>query len=237
MNKLVFALVFIMFGVTISQADSYDKTVDSWSSPEDVSTWLKNKWEFSSSDATRVAYKIRTEGPQVIKAKSAEDTFNNPIGWCKDSANFAKETLNKMDEEYKAGYIFIKNKLGPPNHWVTGYRYKGKIYVVDYGAGSHWSDMMGTHGPYDTLEEYEDFLKTINHNNFQLEEVMWYGKGPGGKKSGNKMAKLRMKKFDKNGDGKISYKEAPPPMKNNFENLDADGSEYLNIEELSAISK
>jgi hypothetical protein len=47
----------------------------------------------------------------------------------------------------------------------------GKIYVMDYAAGVHWAAMMGVHGPYDSLEEYESFLASLRISHFELGSV------------------------------------------------------------------
>jgi hypothetical protein len=44
---------------------------------------------------------------------------------------------------------------------------------MDYGAGSHWKQMIGTHGPYNSLNDYAKFLKTIDAKNFKFESIRW----------------------------------------------------------------
>lgn len=87
------------------------------------------------------------------------------------TAAFAKLTLNRINPEYKARYIFIRNKNGPVNHWVTGFNLDNKIYVIDYGAGKHWSAMEGMHGPYASLDEYQAFLSSLSLKGFAPEWV------------------------------------------------------------------
>jgi Ca2+-binding EF-hand superfamily protein len=42
-------------------------------------------------------------------------------------------------------------------------------------------------------------------------------------------------KFDKNGDGKISMEEAPPPMKANFSQHDSNGDGWIDAEEAKSL--
>lgn len=70
-------------------------------------------------------------------------------------------------------YIFIRNSIGPPNHWTTGFWMNGKLYVMDYGAGPKWSAMQGVHGPYNTLDDYMQFLKTLSVPGFSPSSVDW----------------------------------------------------------------
>jgi hypothetical protein len=42
---------------------------------------------------------------------------------------------------------------------------------MDYGAGPRWSQMIGIHGPYNSLDEYGEFLKNVNAKGFKFEDV------------------------------------------------------------------
>ncbi len=58
------------------------------------------------------------------------------------------------------------------------------------------------------------------------------GPGSGGPGGGDRAA--RMMRADANGDGKISREEAPPPLEQTFDQLDADGDGFLTVDELRA---
>lgn len=233
MKKFMYEIVAIaiMFGITgCEKAQPYPATVNIWKSDKDVANWLKNNWKFDKSTQP-------TLGKSAINEPimSAEETYDNPKGWCKDAANFGVETLNKINPNYKAGYIFIENKVkGQPNHWVTGFRKNGKLYVIDYGAGHHWNSIMGFHGPYNDLKEYENFLKGVNAQGFEVDFVEWMilDKNSSFSKIVMQRAKVVLKKFDRNNDRKLSFKEAPKPMKQNFERLDTDDNKLLDEKEL-----
>ncbi len=239
-NICVYATLLLTCTAAPAHASTYETTIGNWESHNDVADWMKKTWKFSTQDAKRVASKIRREGPQIIPAKSAKETYKNPQGWCKDAANFANETLNKMNPKYKAQYIFIKNRKGPPHHWVTGFRNNGKLYVMDFGAGQHWEGMMGIHGPYNSLDGYRTFLAKVRYRNFELQSLDWWPSpdtqgSAGTNNSAKKRAKVVLGKFDRNNDGKISLREAPKPMKNGFKYLDANGDNYLDEAELISL--
>ena len=219
--------------ISSAYASDYKTTINGWDSYKDVVQWMKNDWQFDTELARDIANQVSRNGPSATTTKSAEETFNIQSGWCKDSARFSKDTLNHIDPSYKAEYIFIKNKLGPPNHWVTGFRYNSGLYVLDYGAGPHWSEMMGVHGPYDSIDEYGQFLSSISVRNFEFESVVWMHSKE--KMIAIKRAKVVLGKFDRNSDSQISYEEAPKPMKNNFKRLDANNDEYLDEKELRSL--
>jgi len=236
MKQTIYKILIFALSFGILNASSFKPTIDKWESHEDVANWLKNNWTFDKYIAKDMVKIIQTKGPGASSVKSAEDTFEDPRGWCKDSANFAKDTLNKVNSDYKAQYVFIENKVKKaPNHWVAGFKKDGYIYIIDYGAGSHWKQMMGVHGPYSSLDEYGEFLSSLNIDNFELDFVKWIPTGNKG--SGNQMAKRRaivvLGKFDKNGDDGISFAEAPGLMKKNFQRLDKNDDELLDEEELS----
>lgn len=237
MKKLISIVYIFVFGLTLMYSSDYKDTLNTWKSHDDVANWMKNNWEFNYKVAKQVVSKIRKEGPRAVVLKTEEETYENPNGWCKDAAAFTKGALNKINPDYQAEYIFISNKVkGAPDHWSTEFTYNGKIYVIDYGAGKKWKNLMGIHGPYDSIDEYAQFLSTAKAKNFEFDFIHSL-------KSENKSteviitqrAKMIISKFDKNSDKAISIDEAPRRMKENFENLDDDGDGLLSVVELSVL--
>lgn len=244
MKKVFLAAFALILANGPASASDYQAAVGSWKSHEDVATWMKDTWRFDDHLAKKVVKTIRSQGPAAAPVKSPEETFRSPRGWCKDAANFTKEALNAVDPGYGAEYIFIKNKVSSaPNHWVAGFKRDGQIYVIDYGAGSHWESMMGVHGPYDSLDGYRDFLAGLNLKNFSVDFVKWMpSRAAAPKKAASaeeriahQRAKVVLAKFDKNGDNGISKNEAPPPMKANFDRLDKNADGSLSEEELHSL--
>ena len=233
--------ILIVWLVIVSSlfATDYEDTLKNWNTHEDVADWLKKDWYFDTQIAKKTVQKIKSEGPSSISVKSAEETFNNSRGWCKDAANFGVESLNKINSSYEAKYIFILNKIkSAPNHWVTGFKHNGKLYVMDYGAGKHWKSMMGLHGPYESLDQYADFLRSLDIENFELDFVQWRGSEElsSSEKDINpkiiRRANIVLGKFDTDRDNYISFDEAPKKMQNNFKRLDKNSDERLELKEL-----
>ena len=83
------------------------------------------------------------------------------------------DALNKINPDYQARYVFIRNRAGPAHHWVTGFNLDGKVMVMDYGASPEWSAMRGVHGPYESLSGYADFLATLRIRGFAVDTVEW----------------------------------------------------------------
>jgi len=108
--------------------------------------------------------------------RTPEQSFKYKSGVCEDGALFAKDALNRVNPNYRAKTVFIKNRQGPPHHWVTSFRLDGKLYIIDYAAGRHWSSMMGVHGPYDSLNDYKSFLSSLTIPKFDCELVKEWDK-------------------------------------------------------------
>ena len=186
MKKFMYGIitVLIIFGITGCQKSKpYPQKVTQWKSYKDVANYMKNNFRFDKSRQYQFAkdlkkYKREHQGDMhdfTISELSLtpSETYNRGGGFCGDAETLVKDALNKINPNYNAKTIFINNQYGPPHHWVTGFYVNGKLYVIDYGAGPEWSQMIGVHGPYNSLDEYANFLKTIDARNFKFESLRW----------------------------------------------------------------
>jgi hypothetical protein len=173
--RFLLAMFACLLSVSVPAAaeSNYDATVATWKSPDDVSKWLQSNFVFDKDRQAQVQQQLKATGLENVLTRKAENLFENHNGYCRDSASFAKDALNKINADYRARYIFIKNKYGPPNHWVTGYEVNSKLYVMDFGAGHAWSALEGVHGPYDSLDDYKNYLASLNIKRFGPELVVW----------------------------------------------------------------
>jgi len=179
--KLFAIFCFVLFQASSAHAEvgNYEAEVSKWTSYVEVSKWLNDNFVFDSGRLNAVISRTRTSGPSGLLARKPSSTYEQKSGYCTDSANFALQALNKINPAYKAQFIFIKNQYGQPHHWVTGFTVDGKIMVMDYGAGPEWKGMKGVHGPYDSLEQYANFLRSLNIKRFSPELVEWRPNFPG----------------------------------------------------------
>lgn len=178
-HALVTALLLALPGISMAQAAGFDTAVGQWKSYEDVARWLKQNFVFDKSRLDLIISRTRQSGPAGLLARAPQGTFESKTGYCTDSANFALQALNRIDPEYQAKLIYIKNQYGQPHHWVTGFMKDGKIMVMDYGAGPEWTGVNGVHGPYDSLEQYAEFLRSLRIRRFSPESVEWRPVFPG----------------------------------------------------------
>ena len=159
----VFAAFLASTGYCDEAKTDYQATVAKWTSYKDVYNWLEKNFSYYYDRKSRY-------GKQVL---SPSEMFSLKKGACYDSANFVIDALNKINPAYKARAVFIKNRIGPPHHWVTAFTLDGKLFIMDYGASEHWRAMNGIHGPYKSLIDYQDFLASLNVRGFTVEDVMY----------------------------------------------------------------
>jgi hypothetical protein len=172
-------LVLMSVSSAFAEEGGYEVATSGWTSYGDVAKWLESNFMYDSGRLQVVLDRTRSSGPAGLLARKPEITYQQKSGYCADSANFARQALNRIDPSYKARFVFIKNRYGQPHHWVTGFVVDGKIMVMDYGAGPEWKPMNGLHGPYDALEQYAEHLRSLNIRNFSPELVEWRQNFPG----------------------------------------------------------
>jgi len=141
---------------------TYEQTVARWTSYKDVADWMHKEFTYDMGKSKMV---------HGWQPQTPEQSFKSKSGICQDGALFAKDALNRINPAYQAKIVFIKNRQGPPHHWVASFRVDGKLYIIDYAAGAHWRSIMGVHGPYDSLDDYRRFLSTLAISNFDCELV------------------------------------------------------------------
>src|SRR5512139_218756 len=135
---------------------AYDVAVSTWKSHEDVAKWLDGNFSFDRGRLQTILGRVRQAGPAGLLARKPSKTYELRSGYCTDSAKLAIDALNKINPNYQARYVFIRNRAGQAHHWVTGFNLDGRVMVMDYGASPEWSAMRGVHGPYESLSGYAD---------------------------------------------------------------------------------
>ena len=172
--SFVFGIILLCVSVAAFAGEtSYEDAVSSWQSHKDVGDWLKNNVSFDKSRQRAMRKRLKSQGPSGLLVRNPERFYNSGRGYCADAANFSIKTLNKIDPTYNARWVFIWNKQGAPHHWVAAFDYKGKLYIMDYGTGEKWSAIQGTHGPYDSLVEYREFLASLRVPGFEVDNVVF----------------------------------------------------------------
>lgn len=149
----------------------YKDTISSWRSHEDVGKWLDGNFIFDMDRSRTITKRLKAQGPSGLLVKSPEKLYKSGYGYCADAAYFAITNINAIDSNYNARWVFVLNSLGRPHHWVAAFNYRNKLYIMDYGAGPKWSSMNGIHGPYNSLDEYRNFLSSLSIPSFKVGDV------------------------------------------------------------------
>jgi len=169
---ILFVGLILLSYNNLAATDSYDEALDSWKSHKDVAKWLNSNFSFEKSRQKQISKRLKQQGPDGLLIRNPATLYEDSHrGYCADSANFAIQSLNKINPAYNARWVFIRNDAGRPNHWVAAFDYESKIYIMDYGTGDKWRKMRGVLGPYNSLDEYRNYLASLNLPNFEVGEV------------------------------------------------------------------
>lgn len=179
----VIALIITLGFTGCEKAKPYPQTVKSWKSYKDVANYMQGNFRFDKSrqvEFNKDLKKYKRENSDSMYdftvselSLNPKETYNRGGGFCGDAETLVQDALNKVNPNYNAQTIFIDNEYGPPHHWVTGFYVDEKLYIMDFGAGSHWTQMIGTHGPYNSIDEYGMFLESINAKGFKFNSLRW----------------------------------------------------------------
>jgi hypothetical protein len=134
----------------VCRAETYEQWLSKCTSYEDVAKWQER---YLLYDLTRLKDSMHhaRNRQEKLKANSPEVTFNLKRGVCMDAAVFSKVSLNRINADYKAEIIYLLPER-IPDHYVCGFYINGKLYIMDYGTT--YRNTMGTHGPFESLDEY-----------------------------------------------------------------------------------
>jgi hypothetical protein len=92
--------------------------------------------------------------------RSAKETFRIKSGIYIDAAQFAKDTLSRINRAYKARIAVLMIRPYSANHYVCSFTKDDGLFVLDYGTP--YPALTGIHGPYRSLDEYGRFYER-NH--------------------------------------------------------------------------
>ncbi len=147
--------------VQFKAADSYEKALQTWKTPEDINGWIAANFSYDRTRATKLSetQKAKNHTPPVF---SPPEFFESKAGACIDLSRFAVETLRRIDPTTDPKYLMIE--LDPIQingstfrlHWLVSFRRDGKKYFF---ADSKRPGYIA--GPYDDIQtfikEYEQY--------------------------------------------------------------------------------
>ena len=135
-------------------ADSYDKALELWRTPEDVNAWIGARFTYDMNRAIRLSENQRSGGDS-LPIYHPQEFFVSPSGVCVDLSRFAVETLRRIAPDHKPGYLMIE--FSPVSiagnilrlHWLAFFRREGNYYFF---ADSKRPGYIA--GPYKNTEDF-----------------------------------------------------------------------------------
>ena len=106
LHLILLILFWSVAGTAVGQSSEYVDMVTKWSSYEDIAAWLKSNFIFDNHRQQQVTRVLKENGPTEVPTRKAANLFSLKRGYCRDSASFAKDALNRINPKYNARYIF-----------------------------------------------------------------------------------------------------------------------------------
>ena len=151
MRKILFpTFIFLFILIPPCWAETYENWVAKCRSYKDVAEWLNENFHYDQ-DGIRERVNPGRDSRKILKVKETEETFRSKTGLSPEAAVFTKHTLNRINRDYRAEIIYLLPDKSSA-HYVCGFYLGGKLFIMDYG--SPYENMIGTHGPFENLDEY-----------------------------------------------------------------------------------
>jgi hypothetical protein len=68
--------------------------------------------------------------------------------------------------------VFIENRPYAVNHFVCSFKKEGKLFIMDYGTP--YRNMVGVHGPFNSLEDYKKFYERFHPNVKRVQSIRYW---------------------------------------------------------------
>ena len=144
MRYVAALILFFLFFPTPSRAQTYDNWVANCRSYKDVAVWLSDNFRYDPNGSGKVSRK-------QLNGKGRKEIFRYRTGCSLDASLFAKETLNRINPDYRAKLIHLSGDRSPV-HYLCGFYVGGRLFIMDYWDPQE--NLIGTHGPFEDLNDY-----------------------------------------------------------------------------------
>jgi hypothetical protein len=141
-------ILFLLLSQTPSWAETYDHWVANCRSYKDVASWLNDNFRH---DPDRSGQPHGKAGRKQLSVKGKEEIFRYRAGCSLDASLFAKETLNRINPDYRAKLIYLSGDRSPV-HYLCGFYVGERLFIMDYWNPQE--NLIGTHGPFEDLNDY-----------------------------------------------------------------------------------
>jgi hypothetical protein len=143
-------ILFLLLFPPPSWAETYDQWAANCRSYKDVAAWLNDNFRYDPdrSGESRTFGKVNKK-PSAMKVN--EETFRYRTGCSLEASLFARETLNRINPDYRAEIIHLSLDRSPV-HYLCGFYLGERLFVMDYANPEE--SLLGTHGPFEDLNDY-----------------------------------------------------------------------------------
>ena len=143
-------ILFLLLFQPPSWAETYDHWVANCRSYKDVAAWLNDNFRYDP-DRSGESQTSGKASRKQLTMKGREEIFRYRTGCSLEASLFARETLNRINPDYRAEIIHLSLDRSPV-HYLCGFYLGERLFVMDYGNPEE--KMIGTHGPFEDLNDY-----------------------------------------------------------------------------------
>jgi hypothetical protein len=171
MKEAIAIILLFLLSPTPSWAETYVQWVQNCRSYKDVAVWLNHNFRYEK-DGNGDGQPFSQGNNNRPRIQRLEEIFRYPCGCSLDASLFARETLNRINPDYRAEIIYLSLDRSQA-HYLCGFFLGGNLFVMDYG--NPHERMIGTHGPFRNLNHYVQIFYSRGHPPHQKPRVYHFG--------------------------------------------------------------
>jgi len=141
-------ILFLFLFQTPSCAETYEHWAANCRSYKDVAAWLNDNFRY---DPDRLGQTSGKASRKQLSPKGKEEIFRYRTGCSLDASLFARETLNRINPDYRAELIYLSWERSAV-HYLCGFYVGERLFIMDYWNPQE--NLIGTHGPFEDLNDY-----------------------------------------------------------------------------------
>jgi len=171
MKKAIAIILFFLLSSTPSWAETYHQWVENCSSYKDVAVWLNHHFRYEK-DQNGDGQLFSQGNKKRLGNQRLKEIFRSRSGCTLEASVFARETLNRINPDYRAEIIYLS--LGRSQaHYLCGFFLGENLFIMDYG--NFYENMIGTHGPFKNLDDYVQIFYFRRHPLHKKPPVYHFG--------------------------------------------------------------
>lgn len=171
MKEAIAIILFFLLSPIPSWAETYDQWVENCRSYKDVAVWLNDQFRYEK-DRNGDGQPFSPGNKKRLRNQRLEEIYRSRCGCTLDASLFARETLNRINPDYRAEIIYLSLDRSQ-THYLCGFFLGGNLFVMDYG--NFYENMIGTNGPFKNLDHYVQIFYFPRHPHQKKPQVYHFG--------------------------------------------------------------